>query len=224
MPISRIYRSILTGVAVAVLAGCQTYAPAGQGNWTTVRPAKAPVAHAVNFAHPVRFVANDAVLLADQAETLNRFLSRVQPKGSDTVTIKAHPGMIDAARAQSVRGALAPYGVTASDRPADDGQPVDVVRVEVRTHVVTLPGCPDWTAHPSRTFDNQPTSNFGCATAQNFGLMVADPADLVAGRRIGPADGAVQAAAVDRYRKGETKPLLGDGTTETSGGVTTGGN
>jgi len=88
------------------------------------------------------------------------------------------------------------------------GEPgADVVRVIVRRHVVTLPGCPDWSAKPGNTWQNRVSSNWGCATAANLGLMVANPADLAGGRRMGPADGEFSATSIDRYRKGETKPL-----------------
>lgn len=50
--------------------------------------------------------------------------------------------------------------------------------------------------------------NIGCATAHNLGVMVADPRDLVVGRDPGPADGQRGAAAMERYRKGQDKPLM----------------
>ena len=45
-------------------------------------------------------------------------------------------------------------------------------------------------------FTNTLTSNCGCATATNLGLMVASPADLVSGRTLAPADGQPAVAAV----------------------------
>jgi hypothetical protein len=47
----------------------------------------------------------------------------------------------------------------------------------------------------------------GCANAANLEAMVADPADLLRGRRPGPADGAAAALAIERYRQGLVTPL-----------------
>ncbi len=53
----------------------------------------------------------------------------------------------------------------------------------------------------------RPTMAFGCATYTNLSRMVADPADLVAPRSFGGADGAPTASAIDRYRRNEVTPL-----------------
>jgi pilus assembly protein CpaD len=65
--------------------------------------------------------------------------------------------------------------------------------------LVTLPRCPNWSQPPSHDFTNATSSNFGCATATNLGIMVAKPGDLVAARTLGPAPGQPAAAAVNTY-------------------------
>lgn len=85
---------------------------------------------------------------------------------------------------------------------------------------LTLPGCPDWTKPTRVNYSNSVHSNFGCADAANLGAMLANPADALFGRKPGAADGAISAAAIQRYRAGETKPLLNSASapTETTGG------
>ena len=85
--------------------------------------------------------------------------------------------------------------------------------------VLTVPGCPDWTKPTRVNYSNSVHSNFGCADAINLGAMIANPADLWAGRDPGAADG-VAAAAIQRYRNGKTTPLLdsGSGPSATSAG------
>ena len=56
-------------------------------------------------------------------------------------------------------------------------------------YLVTLPPCPDWSRQSGTDFANLPHSNFGCATQTNLGLMIAEPEDLVRGRKLAPADG-----------------------------------
>ena len=84
------------------------------------------------------------------------------------------------------------------------------VAVEVTAHLVQVPACPDWSADPGYDPRNLPLPNLGCATATDLGLMLADPADLVAGSALGPADGAQAAEAVARYRAGKVTPLISE--------------
>ncbi len=53
---------------------------------------------------------------------------------------------------------------------------------------------------------------FGCANAANLAAMAA-PDDLRAGRTLAPADGAVEAAAVQRLRADKVKDLAREGST-----------
>ena len=50
-----------------------------------------------------------------------------------------------------------------------------------------------------------------CANRANLEVMADRPSDLAHGRRLGPADGAREAAAVEAYRKGQVK-ASGQGT------------
>ena len=77
--------------------------------------------------------------------------------------------------------------------------PADHAVIGVGRYAVTLPPCPNWSSPPNATYTNAHTSNWGCAAATNLGLMVANPADLVAGRPLGPADGTTAVTAVQRY-------------------------
>jgi pilus assembly protein CpaD len=81
---------------------------------------------------------------------------------------------------------------------------------------VVLPTCPDWTGEPGRNYANQPGSNWGCATAVNFGTMVANPADLARGHELLPGDGERLSRSINRYRNDITKPLLGNTASEVS--------
>lgn len=60
-----------------------------------------------------------------------------------------------------------------SDRDLD-GYELLVTRL-----VVIPPACPDWSIPMTWTYDNQPSSNFGCATQTNLGSMLAYPEDLL---------------------------------------------
>jgi hypothetical protein len=70
---------------------------------------------------------------------------------------------------------------------------------------------------------HNPDLNLGCATAHNLGAMIAEPHDLVVGRDPGPADGERAVLSIQRYRRGEEKPLMSERTSGLGGGGTGGG-
>ncbi len=65
-----------------------------------------------------------------------------------------------------------------------------------------LPGKPLATTRPEE----------GCWNAANLALMVVDPADLVRGRRLGPANGRRETLGVETYQDGKLKTLPGQET------------
>jgi pilus assembly protein CpaD len=96
-------------------------------------------------------------------------------------------------------------------------------------HRVTLPPCPNWSQYPTSDFTNVKSSNFGCAMATNLGLMVANPADLAAGRELAAADATPAVSGVTRYLTDKVKlPDTGAGAAalapaSAGGGAPTGG-
>lgn len=71
-------------------------------------------------------------------------------------------------------------------------------------HRAVPPDCRDLAA-PSLLLDGgvpRPSVAWGCATFTNLAAQVANPRDLVAPARLGPADAAVAASAVQRYETG----------------------
>jgi pilus assembly protein CpaD len=114
---------------------------------------------------------------------------------------------------------------------AADAVPRNTLLVVVERYVVTPPDCPNWTKSQSGDHDNATSSNFGCSSITNLGLMVADPRDLVIARQLGPASAAQAGLAIQRYRAGQTSPLPTDSTSSTynvtvnqSGGSSGGSN
>jgi pilus assembly protein CpaD len=76
------------------------------------------------------------------------------------------------------------------------------VTVVVGRYVVIPPHCPDWRKPSQDDPSNTPSSNLGCASATNLGLMVADPGDLVYGEPAPASDGDHDVYSVQRYRTG----------------------
>jgi pilus assembly protein CpaD len=113
-----------------------------------------------------------------------------------------------------VADVVAGYGLLLGEDAPVTGAPVapGTVRVVVSRMHATVPGCPDWSRNESVEYDQNTSSNHGCAVNSNLAAMVANPGDLVRGQ--GNSEGtdpAVSYRAIDAYRK--ATPTGGGGTT-----------
>lgn len=182
-----------------------------------------PQAQVVQFRHTVRFPDGNGRLDQVERERLDEFLSKTDPGDADTVFVAAGYGdpKVVERRRQTVAAYLDMRKVEARlVSPEAVAQPpvgenVDVV---VNRYLVTLPGCPDWTAPSGINWTNTSASNWGCATAVNLGMMLANPGDLEVGRDAGPMDGEAAVLGIQRYRAGETKAVDPSSITGLSGG------
>ena len=228
--------------ATAVVLGTGAYYAANPDklpleDFSNVPEARAPRADLVQYGHDVAFAAGEARLTNGQRQRLDSFLARLEAGYGDRFYVVAGRGRRGAPkqaaarlgerRRQAVMAFLELRKLRVLPLRIEFGidAPVgEAVKVIVRRYVVTLPGCPDWTGRPGISYENATSSNFGCATAVNFGLMVADPGDIVAGRHPGLLDGEFAARSIERYRKGETTPLKGDEASTASAEPTDGGD
>lgn len=167
----------------------------------------------VHYSHDVQFAAGDDRLPVAERERLDSFLAHAHVDRTDKVYVNVEPDgqrvtdrrISTVAAFLKLRGLKPAVPITGFGEGEDRA---DTVKVVVERYLVTLPGCPDWTSDVSDTFNNDVHSNYGCATASNLGMMVANPEDLVRGRKLGPADGDYLRVSIENYKAGKTKPLL----------------
>jgi pilus assembly protein CpaD len=209
-------RFLTVTLAAALVIALSACADLPLEDWSAIPPEREARAHPVQYAHTVRFAPGDERLAIVERQRLEIFLARIGTGRGDRVVVAvpeaANAGTLrlDERRHQTVAAYLSLSRI--ETRPAEgelafEVPRADTVAVIVSRYVVTLPGCPDWSERPGRTFNNTVSRNLGCASASNLGLMVANPADLEGGRRPGPMVGAFGVLAIQRYRKGETTPL-----------------
>jgi pilus biogenesis lipoprotein CpaD len=148
----------------------------------------------------VRFAPGSSQLLAGEAARLHAAAAVGKIAPSDRVSVSAAGGdALARARFASVAAELLRHRIVATELPLA-GVPVNRAIVQIGRYLVSTPACPNWSKNPPVDYSNTHASNFGCATAVNFGRMVASPADLVEGRPLGLADAIPAAAAVQRYQ------------------------
>lgn len=129
-------------------------------------------------------------------------------------------GAVQRARAQRVAQSLSDFGarwVTTAVEPvmAMGANSVVVVRSE---YLIANNRCPNHSPASQWNPNEAVMPGFGCADAYNMGQMLARPRDAAIGRSPGPADGTVNAEAINRYREGKVRAL----NTIATGGATGG--
>jgi pilus biogenesis lipoprotein CpaD len=127
-------------------------------------------------------------------------------------------GAIQQARAQQARNVLADAGVRWSETSVQPSMATGpnslvIVRSEYR---IAHRNCPDFSKPNAFNGNASVHPSFGCADAYNFGQMLARPRDAAIGRDPGPADGTVNAEAIQRYREGRVRTVT-QSTTGASG-------
>jgi pilus assembly protein CpaD len=212
-------------LACAALGACQnanesTDRSLPAENWLGPQLKAEPQVELAEYQQDVRFAPGTASFAPGTEQALTLFLGRVGAASGDRVYVVASAPEPSASpearnlaerRSRAVGMFLAKNRIQSEARVADvDVLPREGIAVVVQRTAVTLPACPNWTQMPNRNFDNQPMSNWSCATAVNFGLMLADPSDLVRGRDPGRADGEALARSVENYRKDKTKDIIRD--------------
>lgn len=187
------------------------------------------------YRHVIYFNTDRDELRADERDRLLAFIEAVNPTSQDSIRLEGHADErandvynldLAARRIDSVKQFLARNGIDKiSVHASSFGERLPVspgnheqawsrncrVEVVLERYVVTPPACPDWSRRSGLDYANQSHSNFGCATEANLGLMIANPRDLVRGRKLGPADGVHQAEGIVRYRQGQLPELQEEG-------------
>ena len=198
-------------------------------NWSPAESQKRNVVNWAEYQHAVAFPAGSDQMAPAERAALDGFLGRIA--GGEGVRISLTGAAAgDEALAMRREASVAAYLRSRGLRPQLGAAPAaatgDGVRVSVGRYVVTPPSCPDWSKPSGGDPGNTVSSNFGCATTANLGLMIADPGALIRGYPAGPGDGESLAKGVQNYRENKTPWLpvtagfqLGGTTGGTAGGA-----
>jgi pilus biogenesis lipoprotein CpaD len=81
----------------------------------------------------------------------------------------------------------------------------NAIEIVLDTYRAVPPLCPNWSSVYGSGYDRDTTSNFGCATAVNFLLMIDDPIVLFKGEHALSRDAARDSLAIADYRAGKDK-------------------
>jgi pilus assembly protein CpaD len=177
------------------LAAC---APGAAEYTKSEAPAQLKVDRAV-YQVQLAFARGSYRLGPGETERLHHLVRSGAMRPDDRVIVAAAGGPhLAEERALAISQELLRFGIVSETRLLTS-VPADHALLIVGRYMVTLPACPNWSEKPSSDWTNEWSSNYGCADAVNLGLMVASPADLVAGEPLANADGTPAVSSVERY-------------------------
>lgn len=158
------------------LAGC-----GGMPQNTSLYSVKQPVVERTNMTLDV--TTTTAGLPISEQQRLNGWFETMDLRYGDRIAIE-NPGQNPAVTV-AIRDLAARYGLMLSETaPVTAGylQPGQA-RVVITRTTASVPGCPDWSAKSDANYTNGLSPGFGCAVNSNVAAMVADPQDLLEGKK-----------------------------------------
>lgn len=175
-PIARL-PAIALGLAASLgLAGC-----GGMPTNQTLYSVKQPVVERTNYT--LDLTASSSGLAIAEQQRLNGWFEAMDLRYGDRITVDDPTS--NPAIANAVADLAGRYGlITKGSAPTTPGALAPgQVRVVITRSTASVPGCPDWSAKSDMNYSNGLSPNHGCATNSNLAAMVADPQDLLEGRK-----------------------------------------
>lgn len=197
------------------LAGC-----GGMPTNASLYSTKQPVVDRTNFTLDVN--TSTSGLPISEQQRLDGWFETMDLRYGDRVAIE-NPGQNPAVE-NAIRDLAGRYGLMISDvAPVTAGalQPGQA-RVVITRSSASVPGCPDWSAKSDMNYTNGTSPGYGCAVNGNLAAMIADPQDLLEGKKgSGETVIATSNKAIATYR--ETPPTGAGGLMDATAGGGAGG-
>ena len=189
-------------IAAAMTAGLTACGTPGTN--TGMYSVHQPVVERTNYSIDLDASSNE--LSSAEATRLAQWFDALELRYGDRVSIDYGDGYANSAVNQRVARLAAEHGIiVAQTAPITAGAIVPgTARVVVTRSKASVPSCPDWSTESEANDNASNHSNYGCATNSNLAAMVADPEDLVRGRKADALDNNEGSAAVNTRRAKRT--------------------
>jgi pilus assembly protein CpaD len=178
------------------------------------------------YAHAVDLAAGQNRLNGNQNATLSSFLAQVGRDRGDHYEIRTAFTSGDPVQsernnkiARDLKKSFIAQGVNADRiQLVNIGEYSSKLELVVRRYTVISPACGIVDVNLSSGFDDEPLRDrsLGCSNEYNLGKMLADPRDLVGGRKLDPATAEREVVGQRRYGTGVVE-APGENDTSTTG-------
>ncbi|MFO6445804.1 CpaD family pilus assembly protein [Erythrobacter sp. NE805] len=207
-------------LALALMLGLGLAGCGGMPQNTSLYSVKQPVVERSNMTLDV--ATTPGGLPISEQQRIAGWFETLNLRYGDRIAVE-NPGQ-NPAVANAVRDLAGRYGLMLADAaPVTPGylQPGQA-RIVITRSSASVPGCPDWSAKSDMNYSSGLSPNFGCAINSNLAAMVADPQDLLEGKKgSGETVIATSNKAISTYRD---KTPTGAGELKEAGANGGGGN
>jgi len=142
---------------------------------------KQPVVERTNYTFDV--ATNAGGLSISEQQRLNGWFETMDLRYGDRITLD--DPTLNPAVANIVNDLASRYGLIVKGTAPTTAGALNpgMARVVLTRSTASVPGCPDWSATSDMNYNNGLSPNYGCANNSNLAAMVADPEDLLEGRK-----------------------------------------
>ncbi|WP_298464493.1 CpaD family pilus assembly protein [uncultured Erythrobacter sp.] len=194
---SKLSGALALSLGLAV-AGC-----AGMPTNTSLYSDKQAVVERTNYTFDVQ--TNGGGLPISEQQRLKGWFDTMGLAYGDRVTVDNPSG--NPAVTSAVNDLAGRYGLIVGETAPTTAGFIEPgqARVVITRSTASVPGCPDWSAKADSNYMNATSPGYGCAVNGNLAAMVADPQDLLEGKK-GSGENVVATSnkAITTYR--ETAP------------------
>lgn len=207
---------VMMTVTAGLLSACGTYS-------------ERPVATAPHFEEMDYVFAPDQsydMLTMDERLSLQKAIAPIPYESLKTAVISTgEPEFAHSGKMHDLQVFLADNGFEPTDTKVIVTSDTTPLNIHIRYKVYDLPkNCPNWHATGTYNQEDSLTSHFGCATAYNLSYQVADPSDLVKGKKTSYTDTETAVQAIQHHYAGDAPAAAADSVPTDSGSGETGGN
>lgn len=203
----RLITTLSALAAAATLSACMG-APASLDGPIPLTPTQRFTLQVEPGVDRIALAVHETGLSPAQRAAIGDLANRFLIEGAPAVIVEAPAGGDTAANEQAwrVKAALEASGVPA-DRVRVVGYAAPDPRAPVLAGFETLraavPQCGTEWGSLTRSGDNQPASNFGCAVTANLAAQIENPRDIIQPRAMTAADSGRRSVVFDNYRGGQ---------------------
>jgi pilus assembly protein CpaD len=194
--------------ALALTAGaCASGNRAANDSALTTTPTEQFPLEAVTQPEQIALAPHAEGLSNNQRSALAQYAQGWGDNGGGVVTVAAPSAGGEPAKrvAWAAKAMLEQVGVEpgAVRVVAYEGPAGSPVRIAYDRYVAVVPECGRNWQNLSRSADNRPQSNFGCAVSANMAAQILNPRDIAGPRPVDASDATRREVVLGKYRAGE---------------------
>lgn len=154
------------------------------GTNTSMYSTNQPVVERTNYAIDVNLEGYGGVS-ATESQRVSDWFDALKLGFGDRIALDYGDGTANTAVRRQVGDLAADHGMILEETaPVTAGNIAQgTARIVVTRSTASVPNCPNWAKPNDANFNSSNHPNYGCAVNSNMAAMVADPEDLVRGRK-----------------------------------------